>query len=250
MSNKNKSYLPIYRVENNPETNRDATYVYFSKAQKTSGLRVPAMPKYRTTGNPKLWIPGQLWERATTYQDEEKTQPKWERIYHAKWNAHDVKHPHWLEKAETATTMPKWADFPVFRYNYYNEHWEIKDSPFEEWRQDYRPRQSKNVDHRSFVRLWYSNTYSSVAGLAKHLGWSRAKVINRRQIVQRWLDKWEQHELNMKDKILFTEAEREDWLSQHGAPSAKEIASIAHLFGVVEFPDTDVYDVSSTHHSQ
>lgn len=227
---KSPSYLPIYRVEPNLETNRMATYVYFSPDQKEgTGRKVPAMPKYRTTGDPKKWEKGQIWERATTYKDEEKTQPNWEQIYHA---GRTEKHPDWEEKSKYATTMPQWSAFPAFRYNYFAEYWEIKDSPFDEWTRDLRDRQVKNVDHQGFVRLWYSKNYKSIAGIAKHLGWSRAKVINRKGLVQAWLDKWEQHELTLKYKPEFTENEREDWLAQHEAPTSKEIASIAHLFGI------------------
>jgi hypothetical protein len=230
MSKELKAYNPVYLVQTSPETGRPATYVYLDPEGGEEGIRVPAMPKYRTTGNPKEWVKGQVWERATTYEDNAKTKPKWERIYHAQYNAVDVKFPHYEVKATIVTTMPDWSDFPVFRYNYFEEHWEVKNSPFGAWETDTRDRPAQSADHRRFVKLWFSSTYVSIAGLAKYLGWSRAKVKARRSIVQKWLDKYQKGQYILKDKIEFTEPERADFLSQHAAPTEADINAIAHLF--------------------
>lgn len=236
MSKENDQYNPTYRVQVNPETGRLATYWSYENdltdnARIHQWGRVPAMPKYRTKGNPLGWRKGQVWERAVQYEEDKKT-PKWERIRHAGMNAEDAGHPEWEEKSKVATTMPKWADFPQFRYNYFVECWEIKHSPFEDYRLDERDRAVKNVDHRGFIKLWYSGQHESIASIAKHLGWNRSKVQRRKVIVQQWLDKWEKHKLTLKYKAEFTESEREEWLSQHGAPSAKDIAGIASYFGI------------------
>jgi hypothetical protein len=229
------TYLPIYERKNNPETNRDATYLYYSTAARNysavfggteQGEVVNSMPRFQTDGDPLTWVQGQQWWRAGTWEGEEgKRQPKWEPINHTAF--FDPKSD-WNAKWKTTEAHPASTHYPKKKWNYVTEIYEWQNSPFEEWKPSPVAHREASVDHLGFARMWMDNRYKSVASLGKVLRWKRTKVVERRNIVNRWLAKVDGYDLELPSKITMTDNEEEKFLAQQAAvpPTEEQLAEL------------------------
>jgi hypothetical protein len=244
-----KTVLPIYVTKVNQATKRDATYKYNSAAdEKTSskignkelGKLVPSMPRFATNGRPTEWVRGQKWWRAGgwDYATAGAPIPLWKELKHS---GNTSKDNHWSTKWNTTEKQPSWANYPKTRWNYFTEGSEWQNSPFEDYEPSPVRASSKSVDHEGFVRLWCDDRYKSVASLAKMLRWKRSKVIERRNIVNRWLKRVDGYDLQLPTMEMMSEHEEEQFLSQQAErpPTPSALANIlGHLN--IENKDRDV----------
>lgn len=234
--------LPIYLTSINPETNREATFLYWNKDDAggtipphppRNGIKVPSMPRFTTDGNPKEWVKGQSWWRASGWVGfTSEPQPDWKELKHVAYG--DPKSDWSAGKWKETEVHPGWAHYPKKRYNYVTNVHEWQWSPFEDYKESPVSYREAMIDHGGFARYWFDKRFNSIAALAKHLRWTRDKVQARRVIVNSWLARIDGHELVLPRKALFSETEEELFLEQQAAipPSPKQLDRLLDLFGI------------------
>jgi hypothetical protein len=224
---------PIYLRQNNPETNRDATYLYFHPEKngryKDGGEIVPSMPRFATDGNPLEWNKNQRWWRAGGWiGDPADGRPDWKEIQHTRYHS---PRSDWGTKWNTTEVHPSSTHYPKKRWNYVLELHEWQDSPFDHWKPSPVDHREQSVDHFGFARMWMDRRYKTVASLARSLKWKRTKVVERRNIVNRWLERVPQHNLKLPIKPMMTEHEEQQFLDQQAAipPNEEQVADLLAL---------------------